>query len=74
MLEYFCVVLSCVDTGLTMGQSPVQEVLPKCLEVFIAQRLILSRRRSEDLMRETYSNITATGNHLQGDRYVIISL
>jgi len=36
---YFCVVLSCVGTGLAIGQSPVQGFLPKRLNGFVVSEV-----------------------------------
>jgi hypothetical protein len=33
-LRVFCVVLSCVGTGIATGRSPVQGVLPKCPKIY----------------------------------------
>jgi hypothetical protein len=35
MCEFFSVVLSCVGRGLAMGLSPLQGILPKCLNRFM---------------------------------------
>jgi hypothetical protein len=39
MSTFFCVVLSCAGGGLKMGRSPVQRVLPKCLDGFVVSEV-----------------------------------
>jgi hypothetical protein len=33
--QFFCIVLSCLNTGLTMIRSPIQVAVPKCVKGFI---------------------------------------
>jgi hypothetical protein len=47
MPVFYCVVLSCVASGLATADPPVQGVLPKRVKVY--QKLILNRNRSYSL-------------------------
>jgi hypothetical protein len=50
----FCVVLFCINRRIEMVRSPIQGVLPKCLNGLIASEVISFQNASEVRIYETY--------------------